>query len=232
MTTVERPPSEVFCLTCGPAAILERDPAAPLLRCASCGDVTKVPALPLFVVTGASGVGKTTVTDPLRRLLPECVVFEGDSINQIAALGWDVWRDTWLRVAHGVALGGRPMVLCTSLIPSHLEALPARKLLGHIHFCNIDCPDDVLAARLRARPSWRHSNTEEAILTHQRFAAWLREHIDPTWDTSTLTPDETAERIATWVRLHLSPTSRRDLGLRRVLSCGRRADRRMAHRHG
>jgi hypothetical protein len=200
MTTLERAPDEVFCLTCGPGAALERDPAAPALRCPSCGARTGVPALPLFVVTGASGAGKTTVTGPLQRLLPECAVFEGDLINQIAALGWDTWRDTWLRVAHGIALGGRATVLCTSLLPSQLESLPARKLLGPIHFGNLDCPDDVLAARLRARPAWRHINTEEAILNHQRFAAWLREHIDPTWDASTLTVDELAGRIAAWVR--------------------------------
>jgi RNase adaptor protein for sRNA GlmZ degradation len=203
MSALERPPDEIFCLTCGPAAVLDRDPAVPVLRCASCGAVTEVPDLPFFVVTGASGTGKTTVTGPLRRLLPECAVFEGDPINQIAALGWDIWRDTWLRVAHGIALGGRSTVLCTSLVPSQLENLPARKQLGPIHFCNLDCPDDVLAARLRARPSWRHSNTEEAIVTHQRFAAWLREHIDPTWDTSALTPEEAARRIAAWVRPRL-----------------------------
>jgi hypothetical protein len=204
MSAPERPPDEVFCLTCGPVAVLARDPAAPVLRCASCGALTEVPALPLFVVTGASGAGKTTVTALLGRLLPECAVFEGDLINQIAALGWDMWRDTWLRVAHGIALTGRPTVLCTSLLPSQLESLPARKLLGPIHFCNLDCPDDVLAARLRARPAWRHTNTEEAILNHQRFAAWLREHIDPSWDTSTLAPDEAAERVAAWVRSQLS----------------------------
>jgi hypothetical protein len=203
MSALERPPSEVFCLTCGPEAVLARDPAAPLLRCASCDAVTEIPTLPLFVITGASGTGKTTVTGPLRRLLPECVVFEGDPISQVAALGWNVFRDTWLRIACEVALSGRPTVLCTSLMPGDLEALPARKLLGPIHFGNLDCPDDVLAARLRARPSWRHSNTEEVIVTHQRFAAWLREHIDPTWDTSALTPEETAGRIAAWVRPRL-----------------------------
>jgi RNase adaptor protein for sRNA GlmZ degradation len=156
--------------------------------------------LPLFVVTGASGAGKTTVTALLGRRLPECAVFEGDLINQIAVLGWDMWRDTWLRVAHGIAQGGRSTVLCASLLPSQLESLPARKLLGPVHFGNLDCPDDVLAARLRARPAWRHTNTEDAILNHQRFAAWLREHIDPTWDTSTLTVDELAGRIAARIR--------------------------------
>lgn len=120
-------------MTCGPAAALDRDPLAPVLRCARCGAEERVPALPLFVVTGASGAGKTTVTGPLRRLLP-------------------------------------------------------------------DCPDDVLAARLRARPSWRHSSLETAIAEHQRFAAWLRTHIQPCYDTSALTPDETAAQIAAWVR--------------------------------
>ena len=191
-------------MTCGPEAVMDRDPRAPVLRCRRCGDSLRVPALPMVVVTGASGAGKTTVTGPLRRLLPECAVFEGDPINQIAALGWDVFEDTWLRIAHEVALNGRPTVLCTSMMPDRLESLPARKLLGPVYFANLDCPDDVLAARLRARPAWRHAGAADVIANHQRFAAWLRAHIDPTWDTSTLTPGELAERIAAWVRSRLS----------------------------
>jgi hypothetical protein len=201
--TVPRPPGDIFCMSCGPEAVLDRDPAAPLLRCPSCGEVSEVAARPLFVVTGASGAGKTTVTAPLRRLLPECDVFEGDLTLQIAALGWETWRDTWLRFAHGVALNGRSTVLCSSLLPDQLESLPARKLLGPTHFCNLDCPDDVLASRLRARPSWRHSSTEEVIVEHQRFAAWLRAHIQPSWDTSVTSVDETAGRIAAWIRPQL-----------------------------
>jgi hypothetical protein len=201
--TTSRPPEEVFCMTCGPDAVLERDPRAPLLRCPRCGDVQRLPALPLFVVTGASGVGKTTVTEPLRGLLPDCDVFEVDLTLQVAALGWETFGDTWLRLAHGVAQNGRVTVLCGSMMPDRLDALPARKLLGPIHSCNLDCPDEVLAARLRARPSWRHSSVESAIVEHQRFAAWLRTHIQPTYDTSALTPGEVAGHIAAWVRQHL-----------------------------
>ena len=58
-----------------------------------------------------------------------------------AALGWDMWRDTWLRLAHGAALNGRVTVLCGSLLQSQLESVPARKFLGPIHFCNLDCPE-------------------------------------------------------------------------------------------
>ena len=88
----------------------------------------------------------------------------------VAALGRDMWRDTWLRLAaHGAALNGRVTVRCGSLLPSRLESVPARKFLGPIHFCNLDCPDDVLAERLRARPSWRDSSLATAIPEHQRF---------------------------------------------------------------
>jgi hypothetical protein len=41
---------------------------------------------------------------------------------------------------------------------------------------------------------------DTTIAEHQRFAAWLRAHIQPCYDTGVLTPDEAAEQIAAWVR--------------------------------
>jgi len=185
-------------MTCGPDVAVEcRDGG--VLRCPGCGDEQPVPDLPLFVVTGASGTGKSTITGPLRRLLPDCEVFDTDTILGVAALGWDAYRSTWLRLAHAVALNGRMTVLCGSLLPSQLEVLPARKLIGPIHWCTLDCPDAVLAERLGSRPSWRGSSTESVIGEHQRFAAWLRAHIRPCLDTGELSPAETAEQVATWV---------------------------------
>jgi RNase adaptor protein for sRNA GlmZ degradation len=189
---------------CGPDAALRRQ-GGTVLRCPRCGAGQQIPALPLFVVTGASGTGKTTITAPLRRQLPDCDVFEIDVIwHAAAALGLDSWRNTWLQLAHAVALNGRATVLCGSLMPSQLETLPARKLTGPIHFCTLDCPDAVLDARLRSRPAWRGTSTETAIAEHQRFTTWLRMNIQPCYDTSLLTPGQTADRIATWIRHHLA----------------------------
>ena len=50
-----QPPDGVFCMTCGPETVLERDPRTPALRCPRYGAVQRLPALPLFVVTGARG---------------------------------------------------------------------------------------------------------------------------------------------------------------------------------
>jgi len=51
-----------------------------------------------------------------------------------------------------------------------------------MHFCNLDCDDEVLTGRLRARPAWR-GWSEKRIAEHQRFAAQLRASIRPTLDT-------------------------------------------------
>jgi hypothetical protein len=93
-------------MSCGPGTILDADPGAHRLRCPRCGAGSWLPALPLFVVTGASGTGKSTINGPLRTLLPGCLVAETDVILHVAALGWDTWRNTWLQLAHAAALGG------------------------------------------------------------------------------------------------------------------------------
>jgi hypothetical protein len=191
-------------MRCDPLTRLEADRAARLLRCPRCGDTRPLPALPLFVVTGASGTGKSAVVDGLRRRLPACEVFETDLILQVADLGWDRWHDTWLHIAHGIALNGRATVLCGSLQPEQLEPLPARPLVGDIHFCNLDCPDEVLAERLCARPAWRGWD-ERRIAEHQRFAAALRARIDPTFDTSAGSVEEVADQVAQWVTGQLRP---------------------------
>jgi hypothetical protein len=190
-------------MQCGPETVLRRDGRQGLM-CPRCGVVQQVPALPLFIVTGASGSGKTTIASPLRQRLPDCEVFDADAILHVAALGWDTWRNTWLQLAHAVALNGRAAVLLGSLLPAQLEQLPARKLIGPVRFCTLGCPGDVLAARLADRPAWRGTSSQEKITEHQRFAAWLRTHIRPSFDTSTLSIDETADRVAAWVRASLS----------------------------
>jgi hypothetical protein len=133
-------------------------------------------------------------------LLPGCLVFEPDVILHVAALGWDTWRRTWLQLAHAAALGGQVTVLTGTFTPDQLERLPARELIGPIHFALRDCPDDLLASRLPARPPWRGTSSLAKITENQRFAAGLRARIRPSFDTSTASAAEVAARVAAWVK--------------------------------
>jgi predicted kinase len=194
-----KPPDKVFCMTCGPDTAMTPEPSAGRLRCPVCGEQRQLAALPLFVVTGASGAGKSAMTGHLRGMLPGVLVFEIDLILHVAALGPDHLPNTWLQLAHEAGLNGYPVVLTGSLMPEHVERQPARVLAGPVHFAVLDCADDVRAARLRARPAWRGTHSDAAVAEHQRFAAWLRGNISPCFDTSAATPAEVAARVAAWV---------------------------------
>jgi len=199
MGAVADPPTAGFCMQCGPDTSTFAYPADQVLRCAVCGWETRLAQRTLFVVAGVSGSGKTTVAEQLPAYLPECDTFDADLTLRIAELGWDVWRDTWLQLAHAIALNGRTTILCTTFVPDQLEALPSRALVGEIRFCLLDAPDAVLRSRLTARPPWRGS-TPEFIDRQLRWASRLRSHLQPRFDTSILNETETAQSVAAWAR--------------------------------
>lgn len=176
--------------------------------CPRCGSVDDTAAIsPLFVVTGASGSGKTAVLGPLaRRLAGRCVTFDVDWLLDSAGrladgqpLPWPAFRDAWLAVAHGVAQCGMPTVLLGPFLPDQLEPLPARRWVGAVHFLALDCPDDLRRARIRARPSWRGHDGEGQV----EFGRWLRRNVTDLVDTSIGGPEDTAAAVAAWVTSHL-----------------------------
>ncbi len=202
-----------YCQRCNPAVTLE--PAGDVARCPQCGWTEIARREPLFVVSGASGSGKSAVFAPLALALPECAVFDADwlidPLSRTHPVDWQAFRDAWLSVAHGVAQARRSTVLLGTFMPEQLEQLPARRWMGPIHFAVLDCTDESRTARLQARPPWR----EHAIAEHLAFAAHLRRTIEVVIDTTTDTPQQVADQVAAWVRLTTGGVACGEFGKRR-----------------
>jgi hypothetical protein len=188
-----------FCLQCGPDVSTVVDAPAKVRRCARCGWESPLAQRPLYVVAGVSGSGKTTVSELLPALLPEFLVFDVDLTLHIVALGWEVWRDTWLQLAHAIALNGQTTVLCGTFTPDQLARLPSRPLIGDIRFCLLDAPDAAIQARLAARPEWRGS-TPDFIEKQLSWARRLRTEVATHIDTGTSTEKTAAMAVADWIR--------------------------------
>jgi hypothetical protein len=195
----------MFCDQCGRFAIRRIDlrDETGSFRCAGCGHAFSRRVLPLRIVTGASGVGKSSVIPHLQRLLTECAVLDKD---ELWAPDWDLAYTIMLRVASALAQGGRGTVIVGAIVPEHVDQLPSRDLVGPILFANLHCDDATRARRQRQRRFWNPAD-EEFTETHRNFARWLLDHaeshFDPpmaTFDTSTATPEEVAASIARWVR--------------------------------
>lgn len=129
-------------------------------ECPACGRRDETALLqPLFVVTGASGAGKTSIFGALAgRLSRRCLVFDVDWLldastvlagaSSIGDLPWDGFAQAWLAVAHGAAQSGLPTLLLGPLVPQQLDANVGRKWVGPIHSILLDCPDEVRRDRM------------------------------------------------------------------------------------
>jgi hypothetical protein len=165
---------------------------------------------PLFAVSGATGVGKTTSTRGFPQLVPEVIRLDGDLLwsNEYFDDPASVRRfyGTWLRVAAALAENGRSRVFCGAVAPDQWEPLPERALVGDIHYLALVCDPEIHERRLRERGPGSQDHRFPSFLSHNR---WLRDNAastDPPMavvDTTSQAPEETADAIAAWIHRRL-----------------------------
>ncbi len=166
--------------------------------------------LPLFIVTGASGVGKTTVMQELRELMPEFVVFSTDIDNfgtTSAKLEYQDRYNLLLHFAYFVALSGRGTIICGTFMPWDAKKCDAYNAFSELCFINLHCDDTTRNNRLRNRED-KAMWTDEMLKQHEEFAQWLLDNAEtaynppmPTIDTSSMLPSEVAEQIKKYFML-------------------------------
>ncbi len=202
------------CANCGTYAEEKIiDPRGPFAVCPDCGHAHPFVQQPLFIVTGASGVGKTVVCRELAARMSECVCLECDIFwrSEFATPEDDYrgFRNLCLRVAKNVGQSGRPVALFGSAIPAQYETCPERRYFGHSHYLALVCEDEALVKRLRDRPEWRQSGSPEMLDSMLRFNRWFRENAHTAQapitllDTTGITIEQSVERVGAWIRSHL-----------------------------
>jgi hypothetical protein len=198
----------------------ERDPAgmAAFAICPRCNHRFRFLRMPLFLVSGPSGAGKTTVGEALTALLPECVVLDADVLWRkefdTPDDGYLGFYSTWMRLAKNIQQGGRPVVLCGTALPSHFEGQAQRRYFGQLHFLALVCKDErVLRERLEKRPEWRYigADRESFIKRTLSFNSWLLENAGRTQppmtlvDASSSSKEEVVHQVREWVAIRLAP---------------------------
>ena len=203
------------CYQCGQYhADKEIDPDEPAAICPECGYRHPFRMLPLMVVGGASGAGKSSVLQKLTGKFTQAVLLEGDLLwrpeyNQ-PETGYHDFFETWLRLAKNIHQSGRQVVIFNAgmSVPANIENCVERRYFSQVHYLALVCANPVLEARLKARPAWRESGGEAWIQGQQRFNQWLNEQspaqgIDLI-ETSGKALEETAGEAADWIRRHVA----------------------------
>ena len=160
----------------------------------------------VFFVTGAGGSGKTACLPHLRRLLPQLIFCEFDSVGVPRGAG-NMWRqqttEYWLQQALVHQAEGRDTMILGGALLGEILASPSAPKVNGISVCLLDCADVVRIDRLRAMGGRRAATGASQGMLN--WAAWMRLHaVDPQWRPDLIKTESAPEmqwaRWATWRR--------------------------------
>jgi adenylylsulfate kinase-like enzyme len=174
--------------------------------CHKCNNKWPFKRMPLFIITGASGVGKTTTCQELMQNEKDYIVMDGDILffmkhDTEKALKFK--RETLLRMAKNIAQIGMPVVLNSASMPEQFEDTCERQYFSHIYYIAMVCESDILEKRMRRG---RGIEDEEWIKSSISFNNWFYEKgkthtpIIDLCDTTNRTVKEAAQFVDSWVK--------------------------------
>ncbi|QYR21069.1 AAA family ATPase [Paenibacillus sp. sptzw28] len=164
--------------------------------------------LPLFIITGASGVGKTTVMQELRVQMPDFDIFSTDIDNfgtTAAKLEYQDRFNILLHFANFVSKSGRGTIICGTFMPWDAQKCDVYNCFSEVYFINLHCNDTTRNNRLLNRED-KAMWTDEMLKEHEKFAQWLLDNAEtaynppmPTIDTTSIQPFEIVKQIKKYV---------------------------------
>jgi len=192
------------------------DPRGPYAICPDCGYQHPFQYLPLLVVSGASGTGKSAVCNALTGRFHGSVLLDSDILWRpcfnTPETKYRDFFETWLRVCKNIAQSGRPVVLFGAGmgVPENLENCVERRFFSEIRYLALVCSPEILADRLVQRPAWRGTRDPSYIEEHQRFNQWFVDYkgnnLQPPitiLDTSVIPLEGTARSVEAWIRKNI-----------------------------
>ncbi len=201
-----------ICTECGeyrPDQII--GPEGPRAVCPECGHRRQFRSLPLFLVGGASGCGKSAVCQALLGEFDEVVVLDSDILwRPEFDQPHDRYRDifeNWLRMCKNIGQSGPPVLLFGAgfAVPGNVETRVERRYFSAVHYLALTCDAGLMLRRLRKRPAWRACSSPEYQVAQLEFNRWVREQASlgnppvSLVDTSRGGVIEAASLVRSWV---------------------------------
>lgn len=164
----------------------------------------------LFIITGASCIGKSSACEVLFKNEKDYIVMEGDllwsDIYNTPEDDYRAYRELWLRVCSNISQIGMPVVLCGCAVPDQFEPCAARKYFTEIIYITIVAEEEALIKRMK---HGRNVDDENWINSSVQFNQWLKSNAAETThnmiliDNTNKSPEQTAAEIDEIIRLHV-----------------------------
>lgn len=164
--------------------------------CCACGHQHAFRAMPLYVVLGASGTGKSTLALHLQSTQQEIIALDGDLLwrAEFNAQGNAAFFSMWMNLALNIAQTGKPVMLFTGGLPEDFLKNDCAKYFSSVTVIGLCAEEKDMVARLKARPAWRGSAQEAFIDSMRAYNAKVMQH-DLTLNTTGKTVAQCAAEL-------------------------------------
>jgi predicted ABC-type ATPase len=164
----------------------------------------------LFIITGASCIGKSTASEILFKNEKDYIVMESDllwsDVYNTPENNYRAYRELWIRICSNISQIGMPVVLCGCATPEQFEVCDARKYFTEIIYIAIVAEENELINRMMCG---RAVNDENWIKSSVHFNEWLKNNAAKTTpniilvDNTRISPEETAKQIDEIIKLNI-----------------------------
>jgi len=176
-----------------------------IVICPECNYKKSYKFMPLFLVSGASASGKSTVANYLQMQANKFVVLDMDILwaphFDKPETQYKDFFETWLRLAKNISQSGLPVVLVgAGCIPDNIKMCVESRYFSKIYYLGLTCEDSVLEERLKSRPAWRKSSNTEFIekqVIYNHYIAKSNEIIN--FKTDGVSTEEVADKMKRWI---------------------------------
>ncbi len=154
-----------------------------IIKC-DCGNIDSYERLPLIILTGASGVGKSTIGRILQKTQEQVVILENDILwndyYNKPEEDYKEYRETWLRLCKNIHQIKKSVVLVGCGVPDQFEKCDEREFFSRIIYIGLVTSNENLKKQLKTRPEYRECGSDEYIKTHQDFNNWIKNNAKTT----------------------------------------------------
>lgn len=176
------------------------------VRCPKCGHAWEKVTLPLFILTGCSGVGKTTTAQWIQQKKVDFVVLDADifcgRMDLHAEDGY--WKRMELieQLSMNIMQSGRPVLWTMAGNLDLLNKVYCRRFFSEVKCLALTCEEELLRKRMR---EGRGITDENWIQSSIDYNAYFRTHdhlgdtLFETFDISGKAVEEVADYVTKWV---------------------------------
>lgn len=177
------------------------------LRCPKCGEEWEFRRLPLFILTGCSGVGKTTTAIEIMRRRVDFVVLDADIfagyVNWNDEESCNGWVEMITNISKDIMQSGKPVLWTMAGCLDRLPKAYNSRYFSEIKCLALVCGEDALRERMQTGRGITDDNWINGSCDYNRYFMEHNSLGDTRFETFDITgkePGEVADYVVQWLQ--------------------------------